>query len=503
MALISQLSLDDLKTDDDLWPTDTSVDQEQAEASYAMCFDAFRPGSELAAEAIRAEEESRCDGFNSDSAGVSDPPVTSPSAEGSAEQEADCRQNEKSATPSAEAVVCGATAQPTASINDLELYRSNHIDFLRSRLFGVVDFSEAVGTSRMQTCFDIVNALRLLDAELNTQEQSQTTSFIALCRSERGGYGECPGRDCDVVSTHAAISTLSCVGGDKGLDSVDRGAVRQFLVDLVCEDGGVCCYPGGECTVQAAYCATAIGHFLCIDLLPEYKMVSSWLSRCQSYEGGFGRVPGVEATTADSYYALAALCLMKRVTVADLEPLAQFACRRQMRLEGSFQAHTNGLADAACTLFGSALFPLLRRGLILASQEQADEDSDAEEEDEEEKVSELPPDTMESLLCCSSSLQSSLLAFSQCASGGFVAKPDEHASVAATGMCLRGLSIMQHYLGQTATSESGEDESEPVQPEATMHVIGQSENLLRCVDPLLGVLAEDAASAVAYFSSSK
>ena len=66
-----------------------------------------------------------------------------------------------------------------------------------------------------------------------------------------------------------------------------------------------------------------------------YSMVFNF--RCQTYEGGFGGVPGMEAHGGYSFCGLAALMLMGKGHLCDTASLLRWAANRQMRLEGGFQ----------------------------------------------------------------------------------------------------------------------------------------------------------------------
>ena len=59
--------------------------------------------------------------------------------------------------------------------------------------------------------------------------------------------------------------------------------------------------------------------------------------RCQTYEGGFGGVPGMEAHGGYSFCGLAALMFLKKGRLCNIDTLLKWAANRQMRVEGGFQ----------------------------------------------------------------------------------------------------------------------------------------------------------------------
>lgn len=497
MALFSPLSLDELKANDDDWPTDSSVNQELVEESFALCYDVYRPGSQLAKDA-----KGLCD----------EPEKTDPpEAEGSEAQVVDKdwvtalveTTLDKSASTTADVEEKTAPSEDplppaTAFVRDLTLQRDLHVAYLRSKLASFADASPKTGINRLLECYHIVHSLCLLAVELTEAEKRPVIGFVLSCRSANGVFGTEHGQVGDLVSTYAAVMTLVSLEADEALASIDRSAVRQFLVTPVCQhqDGLVRLVPGGEAVVEFAYYASAIACVLGLDLYPEFKHVPTWLSKCQTYEGGFGQKPGVTAFAQHTYHAFAALCLLKRVHLADSEALAFYIARRQMRLEGGFQDCTCGLLDMASSYWTASLCPLVRRALIQASEEG---DSDEEEDDDDSRISELGPDSDEPLHCCPVSLQACLLAYAQCPSGGFVAEageePERVPAVSSTYFALSSLSTMQHYAGKQGAAEratcKADKPEEGESPEDTDHtaplVVGVSANLLRKVDPLLGV----------------
>ena len=74
-------------------------------------------------------------------------------------------------------------------------------------------------------------------------------------------------------------------------------------------------------------------------LFYSYSMVFNF--RCQTYEGGFGGVPGMEAHGGYSFCGLAALMLMGKGHLCDTDSLLRWAANRQMRLEGGFQVQSS------------------------------------------------------------------------------------------------------------------------------------------------------------------
>ena len=88
-----------------------------------------------------------------------------------------------------------------------------------------------------------------------------------------------------------------------------------------------------------------------------------WLARCQSFEGGFGGVPGAEAHGGYTYCALAAAMLISPTRCAslfDLPKLLFWLSAQQCAEIGGFRGRTHKLADGCYSFWQAACFDLLR-----------------------------------------------------------------------------------------------------------------------------------------------
>ena len=92
---------------------------------------------------------------------------------------------------------------------------------------------------------------------------------------------------------------------------------------------------------------------------------AAYALRCQTYEGGFGGEPGVEAHGGYVFCALAALVILNATDAVDLDALERWLARRQTRVEGGFQGRTNKLVDGCYSFWQGgtlALVAHVRRG---------------------------------------------------------------------------------------------------------------------------------------------
>ncbi|KAL5009112.1 hypothetical protein ScPMuIL_014693 [Solemya velum] len=171
-------------------------------------------------------------------------------------------------------------------------------------------------------------------------------------------------------------------------------------------------HSGGEVDIRGAYCVAS----------------SEWIVSCQTYEGGFGGCPDLEAHGGYSFCGLAALTLLGRAKLCNMDNLIKWTVNKQMRYEGGFQGRTNKLVDGCYSFWQGGTFPLIH--MVLAMQNT--------------DVSSL---SAEHWLFHQEALQEYLLICCQHQGGGLVDKPGKARDYYHTCYCLSGMSVAQHFAG--------------------------------------------------------
>lgn len=97
-----------------------------------------------------------------------------------------------------------------------------------------------------------------------------------------------------LASTYCALSILKIVGYDLSL--IDSGSILRSMKHLQQPDGSFMpIHIGAERDLRFVYCAAAICHLLGDWSGMDKQKVNEYISNCQSYDGGFGLVPGSES----------------------------------------------------------------------------------------------------------------------------------------------------------------------------------------------------------------
>ena len=238
------------------------------------------------------------------------------------------------------------------------LMRERHVAYLMKGLGGLGGSYVALDASRPWLCYWILHGMDLLDA-LPEEKIDDCVATLAKCRSPTGGYGGGPQQLAHCAPTYAASLAIAVLGTRRAYESVDRKGLYAFLLSMKDPSGGFRMHDDGEVDVRGTYTALAVAALFNV-LTPELaEGAAAYALRCQTYEGGFGGEPGVEAHGGYVFCALAALVLLNATDAVDLDALERWLARRQTRVEGGFQGRTNKLVDGCYSFWQGGTLALV------------------------------------------------------------------------------------------------------------------------------------------------
>lgn len=183
--------------------------------------------------------------------------------------------------------------------------------------------------------------------------------FTKECAHKDGGYGGGPGQIAHLGTTFAAVNSLITTSSEEALDSIDRIGIVRFLHRMKQADGSFSMHDDGEIDSRATYCALSVLRCLNIQDSILLENVSDWILSCQTYEGGFGSVPGSEAHGGYTFCCVASLCLLNQLERADLSSLLRWLTNKQLSEQGGFCGRSNKLVDSCYSYWQGAVFPLI------------------------------------------------------------------------------------------------------------------------------------------------
>ncbi|XP_047334490.1 geranylgeranyl transferase type-1 subunit beta-like [Impatiens glandulifera] len=157
-----------------------------------------------------------------------------------------------------------------------------------------------------------------------------------------------------LASTYCAIAILKII--DYDLSSIDCQSIIRSMKNLQQPDG--CFMPihtGAEKDLRFVYCAASICSMLEDWSGMDIEKAKNYIVDCQSYDGGFGLIPGLESHGGATYCAVASLHLMGFIKedillkdpsscVINVQLLLDWSLQRQAN-DGGFQGRLNKPSD--------------------------------------------------------------------------------------------------------------------------------------------------------------
>ncbi|KAG0279227.1 hypothetical protein BGZ95_001885 [Linnemannia exigua] len=367
---------------------------------------------------------------------------------------------------------------PIASI---ELRKLRHVKYVLGALDNLASHWTALDASKPWLCYWILHALDLLGYRIPERIAVRAISTMRHIQSPTGGFGGGPGQEAHLATTYAAVNTLAIIGTKEAYDVIDREKLLEFLLSVKQKDGSFTMTVGGEVDVRGSYCAMSAATITNIVTKELTVNAAEFIARCQTYEGGIGGLPGVEAHAGYTFCGLAALELLGRTDILNLDTFTKWSSSRQMSLEGGFQGRTNKLVDGCYAFWTGGIFPILGKML-----ETAGHDSDALD-----------------FVYDRDGLQEYLLTACQSKTGGLRDKPSKSVDYYHTCYCLSGLSLSQHQM-------SFRHELRDIAPGGLSallwsenhdkrRVIGSPSNVLETTHPVLNIRMDKVRKAFSHF----
>ncbi|EFC47966.1 farnesyltransferase beta subunit [Naegleria gruberi] len=413
--------------------------------------------------------------------------------------------------------------------DSLVLFIEEHTKFAKKGLRTLPSYFDSLDASRPWFCFWCCNALSMLPNLGNDPTLvSDFSNFLGnFCQDkEKGGIAGGPGQLSHVAPTFSGTIALCALKANQGLDLIDKQKMYSFLYSLKDPvSKGFRMHVDGEVDTRGCFCALIVATVLNImdDKLTEG--VAEYIVNCQTYEGGIGAYPGVEAHGGYTYCGLAAMMFMKKAHLLDLDSLTHWLARRQMSYEGGFQGRTNKLVDACYSFWVGASFPLLEAALVSLKDPKDRTELDQQildylqwqppTLDSETRIKYTPKtfslkDTLKKIkthhnseeycqieemeatepyldlqdsewMFNQTALQEYLLLCCQQESGGLRDKPVKQPDFYHTCYALFGLSISQHN------------------PSGSLAVLGDCKNLLRQINPLFQMCTDSVSNVLNYY----
>ncbi|XP_020580732.1 LOW QUALITY PROTEIN: geranylgeranyl transferase type-1 subunit beta [Phalaenopsis equestris] len=269
--------------------------------------------------------------------------------------------------------------------------RERHVAFLEMMLERLPEEYESQEINRLTIAYFVISGLAVLDAldRVNKDQlvrwvlsfQEHPKSDADLKNGQFYGFGgsappntlvdgeRVSGNNCShLASTYCALAILKIVGY-----SFSNCCIEPILVsmrELQLPDGSFMpIHTGAEADLRFLYCAAAICFMLNNWTGMDKTKAKEYILKCQSYDGGFGLVPGAESHGGATYCAVSALHLMGYLETAiiskfsqrcviDVPLLVEWSLQRQS-VDGGFQGRANKPSDTCYAFWVGGVLKLL------------------------------------------------------------------------------------------------------------------------------------------------
>ncbi|KAK9886559.1 hypothetical protein WA026_017486 [Henosepilachna vigintioctopunctata] len=338
-----------------------------------------------------------------------------------------------------------------------DVNRHKHALFLTDSLLNLSKGYEALDASRTWICYWVLHSLSLLEVLIGDKVKTACTQFLAKCQNPTGGFGGGPGQISHLAPTYAAVNALIILGTEEAYKVINREKLSDFLWTLKQQNGSFCMHVDGEIDIRGVYCALAVASLTNILSDKLCENTAGWIISCQTYEGGFGGCPDMEAHGGYTFCGLASLIILGKHHLCDIQSLLRWLVHRQMSLEGGFQGRTNKLVDGCYSFWQGAAFTLIHNLL------------------------DNPP---QHYLFDNRALQEYILICAQHSNGGLIDKPGKHRDEYHSCYVLSGLSIAQHF-------------------NSDYQILGNSRNEVACTHPVYNIRVDLLKKGIFHYRASK
>lgn len=234
----------------------------------------------------------------------------------------------------------------------------NHVRYL-TKMLGSLPFAfRSLDASRPWLIYWPVNGLALLDVGF-----ADFASTVLACQSPQGGFGGGIGQPPHLAASYAAILALAHADDPQVWQQIDRKSMYSFLKSVKNPDGSFRVCKHGESDPRGTYTALTIANLLDIVTDELLENVGSYISSCQTYEGGIANQPGGEAHGGYAFCALATLFYLNEPPSKHLniDLFISWLVQRQYATEGGFSGRTNKLVDGCYSHWAGGCWALLEQ----------------------------------------------------------------------------------------------------------------------------------------------
>ena len=233
-----------------------------------------------------------------------------------------------------------------------------HVEFINKYTANRDDYefvmAEPLRISAMYWCASALD----LAGRLDRLNRAEVLEYIRDCRRNDGGYAPAANHDSHLLHTLCAIQLLIIF--DALDDECDRAAVANYVAQRQNPDGSFSGDSSNEVDTRFSLCALATLHLIDKPTAVNVPKAIEFVTRCYNFDGGFGTVPGSESHAGQVYCCVGALAIAGSLRLIDVDRTAAWLAQRQCP-SGGLNGRPEKLPDVCYSWWVLASLAMLRR----------------------------------------------------------------------------------------------------------------------------------------------
>lgn len=244
--------------------------------------------------------------------------------------------------------------------------------FKRSLFVPLPDYYKSLDANHGWMLYWLINFHLLFNTDGISDDISKLVSEkinTLIIEDGLGGIGGGLNQLGHAASAYASVLCLTLIKDYETLDRIRPNIYKWLFETLRNGDGSFLMHNDGETDVRSTYCVLVIASLLNIVTDELVENTATWISKCQTFEGGFAGIPLAEAHGGYTFCAVASYFLLMGKKegelkdnlndLFDVENLLRWVSLRQYNLEGGLSGRTNKLVDACYSFWIGGVFPIL------------------------------------------------------------------------------------------------------------------------------------------------
>jgi protein farnesyltransferase subunit beta len=236
-----------------------------------------------------------------------------------------------------------------------------HLTFLFSFLknHGIYHYFDIQKPWLIYWSINSISVFRKLDYIKNL-DRKFLSNYLIKFQNKEGGFGGGIGYQSNILTTYAVILSLAILDDRETWEKIDRKKLKEFFLSMKLEDGSFIMHDKGEKDLRCVYAVLVVCDLLNILDAEIEKNVLEFIMSTESFEGGFGPIPFVEAHGGYTFCGIASLAILKKLDQTNYKKTLYWLGNKQKEYYGGFCGRTNKLVDSCYAFWQASIFNIFK-----------------------------------------------------------------------------------------------------------------------------------------------